>query len=111
MHVRRRDSGSGMYQWFNDEYWIWQWDDWQQLDVTSWYADAGSYLPAGLSLGGVAEDYFDLANLQNISPVRRTEDAQCCPSGGVARISFEWVDFTLVIREFVRDPEADFRAL
>jgi hypothetical protein len=111
LHIERRGSGGGLQQWFNDEYWLWRWNDWQRLDVTSWYADINSYVPPGYAVHGVSPDHFDLINLRNISPVRRMDDPMCCPSGGIVTATFQWVDLVLAIREVVYDPDADFRSL
>lgn len=111
LHIERRSNGSGMQQWLNDEYWLWRWNDWQRLDVTSWYDRISAYLPSGYAAGGVSPAHFDLINLQSISPVRRMDDAQCCPSGGIVTVKFEWVDLALTIREARYDPDTDFRSL
>jgi hypothetical protein len=111
LYIERRDAGGGMQQWFNDEYWLWQWNDWQRLDVTSWYATIDSYVPSGLTVDGVSPAHFDLLELRNVSPVRRMDDPQCCPSAGIVTVSFEWVDLALAITEVVYDPDTDFRSL
>ena len=107
LHIIRRGIGSGMWQWFNDEYWLWQWNDWQKLDVTSWYKQAENHVPGGSQLGGVSYTSFDLSGLSNTSPVRRNGDAMCCPSGGILTVHFDWVDLSLSIREIEYDPDTD----
>jgi hypothetical protein len=111
LHVIRRGPGSGMQQWFSDEYWLWQWNDWQRLDVSSWYSKINSYLPPSYAMQGVSAAHFDLVNLRTISPVRRPEDPQCCPSAGIVSVSFDWIDLALTIRDVRYDPDVDFRVL
>jgi len=38
--------------------WLWQPDDWQQLDVSSWYARINSYLPSAHAIDGVSPARF-----------------------------------------------------
>jgi hypothetical protein len=110
LHIRQRAPGDGMFQWFKDEYWIWRLNEWQKLDVTSWYAKLDAYVPATYSVAGVSSDHFDLIGLRNVSPVRRASDADCCPSGGIVTVSFRWVDDMLTIRDVSYDPDTDFRS-
>jgi hypothetical protein len=111
LHVKLRDTGDGMQQWFNDEYWIWRWNDWRKLDVTSWYSGLDAYIPSPYTVGGVSSDYFDLINLRNVSPVRKMDDPDCCPSAGIVTVSFEWVDLALTTRDVTYDPDTDFRSI
>jgi hypothetical protein len=111
LHIIRRGLGGGMQQWFNDEYWLWQWNEWQQLDVSSWYSKINSYLPSTYAMDGVSPAHFDLVNLRAISPVRKPQDAQCCPSAGTVTVSFDWVDLALTIRDVRHEPDVDFWTL
>ena len=111
LHIIRNDTGAGVTQWFNHEYWLWQWGNWQRLDVTSWYKGIDAYLPSGYHVLGLSSNHFDLPNLRSISSVQKPGDANCCPSGGLITIQFKWIDLSLAIYDVSYDPDFDFRSL
>ncbi len=111
LHVIRHDNGDGMTQWFNHEYWLWQWGGWLRLDVSSWYDNIHSFVPSDHRVQGVSYNHFDLAALKNISPVRKHGDPDCCPSGGIITVDFEWVGLSLSVTSVAHDPDTDFRSM
>ena len=111
LHVNRFDNGAGMTLWFNHEYWLWQWGDWQRLDVTSWYKEVNSFVPSGYRVHGVSETHFDLPGMKNISPVAKHGDGNCCPTGGTVTIQFRWEDLSLAISDVTYDADTDFRSV
>ncbi len=67
---------------------------WEPIDATSWLADLGMRIPAGLQIWkGV---WPDLEMMRAEAGLYRAGDANCCPTGGTARIQL-----ALRARQFV----------
>ncbi len=110
LHVVKRSTGDGMYQWFNDEYWLSEWGEWRKLDVSSWYRHINDYLPPTFAVAGVVGSHFDIARLRLLAPVRKSSDADCCPSAGTVEVTFNWIGLELTIQDVRYKPEAKFGA-
>lgn len=63
---------------------------WEEVETESWRAALPARLPPGLELRGpVTYDFSEMAGWARLS---RTDDANCCPSGGSAMLDFRIED-------------------
>ncbi len=103
MYLRGFGCCDGMQQYVFDEYLLWRDHEWLKLDPHAWFQNSHDplRLPAGYSLNGIGNLFFQsLKKLIYDASVWGPDDPNCCPSGGDARIHFEWDDLTLRISSF-----------
>lgn len=100
--------GDGRSQYTYDQYWLWQEQQWQRLDVWSWIdSDLLALLPAGHHLDGISKAGFDLPGMRYEGSVRRSDDCHNCATGGHVTIDFEWDGPALKIRDVEYRPASD----
>ncbi len=72
---------------------------WEQIETEAWLSDLGNRLPAGLRIAkGV---WPDLRTMRAGAGLYRAGDANCCPTGGTARIRLAIRGMRLVIESLV----------
>jgi hypothetical protein len=75
-------DGTGHYN--DSRYYVWRAGRWERIDGTSWGGDLTRRLPAGLEIWkGI---WPDLTTMTAEVGLYRQGDANCCPTGGVARV-------------------------
>jgi hypothetical protein len=97
LHIAGYSGGTGAYN--ADRLYVWEDEntpasanDWTQIDIESWRENIDSLLPEGLEIWkGVDFDFSDFfyGELTARTPLWHADDANCCPSGGWAFITFE----------------------
>jgi uncharacterized protein len=88
LHLPAYESGTGNFN--RERLFVWRGDHWQDVDVTTWLNEMAHRLPVGLAVWkGVFPDY---SAMKACTPVWRTTDGNCCPSGGGADLTLEWKD-------------------
>ncbi|QQR37300.1 hypothetical protein JI749_06750 [Devosia oryziradicis] len=103
LHVPGYSQGTGS---FNTDR-LYQWGDlgaaapregWSKIEMDQWLNEVGSLLPAGLEIWkGVEYDFsHPYSGLVARTPLWRSDDANCCGTGGSAVISLDIVDGGLV---------------
>ena len=68
------------------EYFVWGTDHWSKMDAQHWQHDLQARLPKGTS----ARELSALPDLETMSAAVKlfnTKDLDCCPSGGVAKVT------------------------
>ena len=68
------------------EYFVWGTDHWSKMDAQNWQHDLQARLPKGTS----ARELSALPDLETMSAAVKlfnTKDLDCCPSGGVAKVT------------------------
>ena len=77
------------------EYYLRERSDWRRIESEAWLKDLEQRLPAGLQIWkGV---WQDLRTMQAEAGLYRQGDANCCPTGGVARIQLAIRDGKFVL--------------
>lgn len=104
LHVPGQTGGTGAYN--ADLLFIWgdlghavYRDGWRPVETHTWFAGLGTMLPPGLAIWqGVDYDFDDwfYNRLDARTPLWRSEDGNCCPSGGWATIGLAIRDDALV---------------
>jgi hypothetical protein len=97
LHIAGYSGGTGAYN--TDRLYVWEdggtpasGNDWTRIDIESWRDNIDTLLPKGLEIWkGVDFDFSDFfyGELTARTPLWRADDANCCPSGGWAFITFE----------------------
>ena len=89
---------------FNEDHWFLAADDdWLLIDTLSWIAELEPWLPADHEIWkGII---LDLGSLRAETPLWRSGDANCCPSGGRLEIHFELRDTVLGVSDVRHVPE------
>ena len=66
----------------------WQWGEagWRRIDLGAWHGEAETILGEASIQNGFR---IDFENMLGVTPLWRSVDGRCCPSGGWARIDFE----------------------
>ncbi len=84
--------------------WQWNTDSWRSIDLDAWHGDAEAILGVGSIQNGFR---IDFENMLGVTPLWRTTDGRCCPSGGWSLIAFELRDGVLHVTDAsVRGAEA-----
>ena len=114
LHVPGYTGGTGAYN--ADLLFVWgdtgaarYFEDWRPIDLDTWLGLAGDLLPAGLEIWkGVDYDFDDwfYGELDASTPHWRSDDGNCCPSGGWATIYFAIDNSTLVATSLDYQPPA-----
>ena len=80
--------------------------DFIAVDMDQWKDTIGDRLPQGLGIWkGVAYDFSrPWAGYEAVTNLWKDDDANCCPSGGVATIKLEIQDHVLVATDVVLSP-------
>jgi hypothetical protein len=103
MHVPVRLDGTGNGN--ESEYYLWseKTREWELLDSSSWIEELQQQLPAGLSINSGV--WPDIEKMTAEVPLYREDDANCCPSGGVAFVRLTLKDGRFGIKsvEFRKD--------
>lgn len=83
----------------------WEWRDrtWKKIDSDAWHGEAEALLGKDTIQNGFR---IDFENMLGVTPLWRTGDGHCCPSGGWALISFELRDGALHVTDAVARPAA-----
>ena len=77
-------------------------DGWADVDIESWRDTLPARLPAGLGVWkGVR---YNFTALRSSSPLWRTDDANCCPTGGRADFAFAVRDGVLTVTDVQARP-------
>lgn len=105
LHIPGYSGGTGAYN--ADLLFIWgdtrsarYFDGWRTIDLNSWHAYVGQYLPEGLEIWqGVDYDFDDwfYGELNARTPLWRPNDGNCCPRGGWATVHFTIDNSTLIV--------------
>lgn len=103
LHISGVGSGTGganadrLYQWRDAED-ASGGEGWREIDLHKWWDTIEGLLPTDLEIRkGVAYDFhYPWETPVAFTPLWRPDDAQCCPQGGEAIISFEITDDQLV---------------
>jgi len=81
------------------EYYLRGTGEWLPIEASAWLADLGTRIPAGLQIWkGV---WPDLHTMRATAGLYRADDANCCPTGGTARIRLAIRSRQLVIDSVV----------
>ena len=67
------------------QYYVWRADRWLAIDAQHWQHDLQARLPKGTSSRNLSASP-DLENMRAEVKLFNTQDADCCPSGGVAKV-------------------------
>jgi hypothetical protein len=111
LHVPGHGQGTGA---FNTDR-LYQWGDtgaavlregWTELEMDQWLTDIGDMLPPGLEIWkGVEYDFSrPWSGLVARTPLWRSDDANCCGTGGSAVITLEIVDGRLSATSVAHTP-------
>ena len=68
------------------QYYVWRRDHWAAMDAQHWQHDLQALLPKGTTTRGVST-LPDLESMSAKVNLFKSNDADCCPSGGVANIA------------------------
>jgi hypothetical protein len=99
LYLPIRVDGTGHMN--ESEYYVRQNGKWERIDSESWRSDLGKRIPPGLELWkGV---WPDLHTMRAEAMLYRSNDANCCPSGGIARIRFSIRAKKFVLQSVVVD--------
>ena len=114
LHVPGYTGGTGAYN--ADLLFVWgdtgaarYFEDWRAIDLQSWPSFVGDLLPEGLEIWkGVDYDFGDwfYGELNARTPLWRSGDGNCCPSGGWATIHFAIDNSTLIATSIDYQPPA-----
>jgi len=117
LHVPGYTGGTGAHN--ADLLFVWgdtsaahHFENWRAIDLDSWPAFVGELLPQGLEIWkGVDYDFGDwfYGELNARTPLWRSDDGNCCPSGGWATIHFAIDNSTLVATSVDYLPPAQTR--
>jgi hypothetical protein len=84
------------------EYYLRRDDGWKQIEADRWLDDFARQIPAGTELRkGV---WPDLHSMTAQTGLYREGDANCCPSGGTARVSLTLRDAALTLSVVAIEP-------
>jgi hypothetical protein len=84
------------------EYYLWENQEWRLLDAASWLDDLRKQLPPDLAIWkGV---WPDLKTMQVVAGLYRSNDANCCPTGGVVRAKLAIRSGQFVIESIAVEP-------
>ena len=67
------------------QYFVWRADRWVAIDAQHWLRDLQAKLPKGTSSRNLSA-WPNLENMRAEVKLFNTQDADCCPSGGVAKV-------------------------
>ena len=82
LHLWIKSDGSGNHN--ESEYYLRVAGHWERIETEAWLSDLRQRLPAGLEIWrGI---WPDLHTMLAEASLYRAGDANCCPSGGIARI-------------------------
>jgi len=85
----------------DSEYYLRGTGEWLPIEATTWFAELQKRIPAGLGIWkGV---WPDLRTMRAEAGLYRAGDANCCPTGGIARIRLAIRSRQLVIESVVVD--------
>jgi hypothetical protein len=85
----------------DSDYYLREAGEWVPIEAAAWLAELGRRIPAGLGIWkGV---WPDLRTMQAEAGLYRADDANCCPTGGIARIRLAIRSRQLVIDSVVID--------
>ncbi|MFO1183388.1 MAG: lysozyme inhibitor LprI family protein [Bauldia sp.] len=94
LHLPASLSGTGNFN--GERLFAWRAGAWRDVDVTSWLGELERRLPAGL--GAWKGIYPDYAKLTATTALWRSNDANCCPTGGAAEIVLAWQGDRIVLK-------------
>jgi hypothetical protein len=82
LHIPVVVDGTGHFN--GSDYYLWENQEWRHLDAVSWLNELKGQIPPGLAIWkGV---WPDLRTMEASAGLYRSEDANCCPTGGVVRV-------------------------
>ena len=87
----------------NTQYFVWRADRWAAIDAQQWKNDLLAKLPLGTSARQVSA-LPDLENMRAEVPLFNTQDADCCPSGGVANVAIGLKSNQFIIKNLAIQP-------
>ena len=104
LHVPGYAGGTGAYN--ADRLYRWDGTAWRAVDMKSWRATIAEHVPSGLQIWkGVQYEFRDpWSGLVARTALWRSDDANCCPTGGQAEIVFAITDDRLVVTEVRHTP-------
>lgn len=82
LHIPGRLDGTGGIN--VSRYYAWSNQRWESIDTDTWIADLKKHLPPGSEFW--KGFWYDLKSLTSHIGVYRKGDANCCPSGGIAKV-------------------------
>lgn len=85
------------------QYFVWRADRWAAIDAQHWQKDLQAKLPTGTS----SRNLSAWPNLENMSAevtLFNAQDADCCPSGGVAKVAIGLASNQFFVKKLIIQP-------
>lgn len=85
-------------------HYTWNNQRWELIDTDAWVADLKKRLPPGSEFWkGI---WYDMKSLTSHVGIYRKGDGNCCPSGGIAKVSLALNGTRLVLKSFIVEKES-----
>lgn len=93
MSISVHNSAGGMAKY----YYLWRTDHWVEINAKGWLRGLSAQMPKGVSVRHTA--WPDLETMSAQVSLFRTGDADCCPTGGVAKVDLELAKAEFAVKQ------------
>ncbi len=103
LYIPARLDGTGNIN--VSRHYAWHNNRWELIDTDSWIADFKKRLPPGSEFW--KGFWYELKTLTSHAGIYRKGDANCCPSGGIAKVELTLNGTRLALKSFTVEKERD----